>query len=375
MAMVINTNVSSLNAQRNLTKTQSALQQSLQRLSSGLRINSAKDDAAGIAIASRMTAQIRGIGQAVRNANNAISLVQTMEGGLDEIHNMLQRMRELAVQAADDSNTSTDRTSLNAEFSALKTEIDRIADSTKFNSQNVLNGGFGSTISNVGTNLSAANGIVNIESTGAAVANGYTLTVSAGTNSGKKFTLTQGANSQVIDDVAVPTGFNTTQLNFSSLGIKITFNSNIQDINLNNTFDVAAASGTFQIGDENGATNRITITSVDARVSNLSATLVTADLTTLTNAQSAIDSVQTALNKVLSYKGDLGAVNNRLEYTVANLQNISENVSAARSRIMDADFAAETAAMTRATILQQAGISVLAQANSAPQSVLALLQR
>ncbi len=375
MAMVINTNVASLNAQRNLTKTQSTLQQSLQRLSSGLRINSAKDDAAGIAIASRMTAQIRGIGQAVRNANNAISLVQTMEGGLDEIHNMLQRMRELAVQAADDSNTSTDRTSLNAEFSALKTEIDRIANSTKFNSQNVLNGGFGSTISNVGTNLSAANGIVNIESTGAAVGTNYTLTVAAGTNSGKKFTLTFGTASQVIDDVAIPSGFNTTELNFSSLGIKITFNSHIQDISANNTFDVTATSGTFQIGDENGGVNRITIGSVDARVNSLSAALVTADLTSLSNAQSAIDAVQTALNAVLSNKGDLGAINNRLEYTVANLQNISENVSAARSRIMDADFAAETASMTRATILQQAGISVLAQANSAPQSVLALLQR
>lgn len=375
MAMVINTNVSSLNAQRNLTKTQSALQQSLQRLSSGLRINSAKDDAAGIAIASRMTAQIRGIGQAVRNANNAISLVQTMEGGLDEIHNMLQRMRELAVQAADDSNTSTDRSSLNAEFSALKTEIDRIANSTKFNSQNVLNGGFGSSIANVGSNLSAANGIVKIESTGAAVGTAYTLTVADGSSSGKQFTLTFGTISQTFDNVAVPSGFNTTELNFSSLGVKVTFNSNIQNISTNNTFDVSATSGTFQIGDENSNNNRITMTTVDARVNSLSTALVTADLTTLSNAQNAIDSVQTALNKVLQYKGDLGAINNRLEYTVANLQNISENVSAARSRIMDADFAAETAAMTRATILQQAGISVLAQANNAPQNVLALLQR
>lgn len=180
-----------------------------------------------------MTAQIRGLPQAVRNANNAISLAQTMEGGLDEIHNMLQRMRELAVQAADNSNTNTGRTSLDSEFQALKTEIDRIAGSTKFNNQNVLNGGFGSTISNLGANLSAANGIEEIASNGAA-AGTYTLTIAAGTNAGKKLTLTVGTQSQTIDDVAVPTGLNSTEVNFSALGIKVTINANIQDINANN---------------------------------------------------------------------------------------------------------------------------------------------
>jgi len=374
MSLTINTNFVSINAQKNLNKTQGLLQTSMQRLSSGLRINSAKDDAAGIAIASRMTSQVRGLSQAVRNANNAVSLVQTMEGGLDEIHNMLQRMRELAVQAADDSNTSTDRNSLNAEFQALKTEIDRIANSTKFNNQNVLNGGFGSSISNLGTSLSAANGIEDITSNGAA-AGTYTLTVAAGTNSGKKLTLTVGTQSQVIDDVAVPTGLNNTEVNFTALGVKVTINAQIQNIAANNTFDVTSGSGTFQIGSDNALNNTISISSVDARVSALSSNLVTADITNLANAQSSIDYVQTAINNVLTKKGDLGAINNRLEYTVANLNNIIENVSAARSRVMDADFAVETANMTKAMILQQAGISVLAQANQSPQQVLALLGR
>lgn len=374
MSLVINTNVISINAQKNLSKTQGTLLTAMQRLSSGLRINSAKDDAAGIAIASRMTSQIRGLSQAVRNANNAISLVQTMEGGLDEIHNMLQRMRELAVQASDDSNTSTDRTSLNAEFQQLKTEIDRIANSTKFNNQNVLNGGFGSTIGNLGTNLSAANGIEDISSNGAA-AGTYTLTVAAGTSSGRQLTLTVGSQSQTIDNVAVPTGLNSTEVNFTALGIKVTINANIQDISSNNTFDVTAGSGTFQIGSENALNNTISVNSVDARISALSANLVTANITTLSNAQNAIDYVQTAIDNVLSKKGELGAINNRIEYTVANLNNIIENVSAARSRVMDADFAVETANMTKAMILQQAGISVLAQANQSPQQVLALLGR
>ncbi len=276
MAMVINTNISALNAQRSLGKTQGSLQTTMQRLSSGLRINAAKDDAAGIAIASRMTAQIRGLSQAARNANNAISVVQTIEGGLDEIHSMLQRMRELAVQASDDSNTASDRGNLNDEFGTLRSEIDRIAGSTKFNNMNVLN---------------------------------------------------------------------------------ITVN------------------WTFQIGEENATNNTITVDAVDAKVVTLSTTLETAALDTRANANTAIDATQVAINKVLEYKSKLGAVSNRLDYTIANVNNIIENVTSARSRVMDADFAVETANMTRASILQQAGVSVLAQANQQPQAVLALLQR
>ncbi|MCR4288147.1 MAG: flagellin [Deltaproteobacteria bacterium] len=372
MALVINTNMPSLNAQRNLSRAQNPLQTALQRLSSGMRINTAKDDAAGIGIASRMSAQIRGLSQASRNANNAISLTQTMEGGLDQIHEMLQRMRELAVQAADDSNQTVDRTSLNQEFGQLRTEIERIADSTKFNGQNVLNGGFGGSVGTFGASLSAANGIEDITSLGAA-ADTYTLTVAAGTASGKMYTLTDGTNTQIIDNVAVPTGLNSTEVNFTSLGIKVSVNAQIQNIAATNTFVVSAGSGTFQVGADSGTDNQITISGIDAQVATLSASLVTADLTTLANAQAAIGYVDTGVNQVNTHKGTIGAINNRLDYTVANLSNIIENLSSARSRITDADFAVETANMTKYMITQQAAISVLAQANQIPQQVLALL--
>lgn len=375
MGLVINTNIFSLNAQRNLGKVQNPLETAMKRLSSGLRINSAKDDAAGIGIASRMTGQIRGLSQAVRNANNAISLTQTMEGGLDEVHNMLQRMRELAVQSADDSNQTTDRTALNQEFTYLRTEIERIADSTKFNNQNVLNGGFGSTVGNLAAGIIASNGIEALESTGAAAGVGYSLDIAAGTAVGtKKFTLTYGASSQVIDNVAPPTGLDSTDINFTSFGIKLTVNANVQNIAAQ-TFDVTAGSGVFQVGADNNIDNQVTISSIDAQVATLSAALVTSDLTTRANAQSAIDAVDTAVNKVNDHKGKIGSLNNRLDYTVANLNNIVENLSSARSRIMDADFATETANMTKLMIIQQASISVLSQANQVPQQVLALLGR
>lgn len=374
MALVINTNMPSLNAQRNLSRAQNPLQSALQRLSSGMRINSAKDDAAGIGIASRMSAQIRGLSQASRNANNAISLTQTMEGGLDQIHEMLQRMRELSVQAADDSNQSVDRASLDQEYQDLMTEIERIADSTKFNGQNVLNGSFGSTLTINGTDLSAANGVEDISSTGAA-ANTYTLTVAAGTVSGQMYTLSDGTDSQVLDNVGTPTGLDSTTINFTSFSVKVSVNANIQNIAANNDFDVVAGSGTFQVGAEDGADNQITISGIDAQVANLSASLVGSDLLNLANAQAAIGYVDTGIDQVNTYKGDIGAINNRLDYTVANLSNIVENLSAARSRITDADFAVETANMTKYMITQQAAISVLAQANQIPQQVLALLGR
>lgn len=372
MSLVINTNISSINSQRQLGKSQSALASAMQRLSSGLRVNSAKDDAAGIGIASRMTTQVRGLDQAIRNANNTISVIQTMEGGMDEIHNMLQRMRELSVQSSDDSNASTDRTALNSEFTALRSEIDRIARTTTFNGQNVLNGGMGSTVGNLGASLTAANGIEDISSSGAGAAT-YTLTVAAGSVSGKKYTLSDGTNSQVVDNVGVPTGLNSTEVNFSGMGVKLTVNAQIQNIGAANTFEVTAGSGTFQVGSQNGAYERITMSAIDVR-SSAFAGLDAADITSRSNANAAIDTVQTAINTVLTNKGGLGALNNRLDYTVANLANVVENTTAARSRVLDADFAAETANMTKNSVLQQAGVAMLAQANALPQQILTLLR-
>jgi flagellin len=275
MAAFINTNLASLNSQRNLNTSQSQLTTSLQRLSSGLRINSAKDDAAGLAISDRMTSQIRGLNQGIRNANDGISLAQTAEGALATMTDMLQRMRELAVQGANATAGSTDLTNMDAEYQTLKTEITRIGTSTTFNGKAII---------------------------GAAGANG------------------SGAQA-------------------------------------------------FQVGANAGDT--ITVTTVDAAgyTSGL-----TANLDTNANASLAIATIDTALLAVSTDRGTYGAAQNTMQFAVQNLQNASENQSAARSRIMDTDFASETAQLTRGQILQQAGTAMLAQANSLPNGVLALLR-
>ena len=280
MPQVINTNVMSLTAQRNLNGTQKTLQTSLQRLSSGLRINSAKDDAAGLAISTRFSAQISGLNQAVRNANDGISMAQTAEGALQEITTNLQRMRELAVQSANGTYTSGDRGSLNKEVSALKQEITRITQAVEFNGVKVL-----------------------------------------------------GASAEI-----------TMQVGAKAV-------SGVDTITMNTT-NVASANGTTGIGSALGTS--LSIGTADA-------------------ARSAITMVDTMLDRVSSTRADFGTIQNRFESVVRNLQNVSENLSASRSRIMDADFASETAALTRNQILQQAGIAMLSQANASPQSVLSLL--
>lgn len=312
MALTINTNVASLNAQRNLGASQSNLNKSMQRLSSGLRINSAKDDAAGLAISDRMTAQIRGLNQASRNANDAISMAQTAEGALQESTNILQRMRELAVQASNDTNTSADRTSLNAEVSQLLSEIDRIASTTSFNGQVLLNGGFS------GSN------------------NGAVFQV--GANAGQTITVNVGAANQ------------------SALGLA--------GVASTNTTVTTYATGSLGGGTMSIATGTSTVANSGVAALNIN---------TFTAAQSAITTIDAAINTIDTIRGDLGAVQNRFESTIANLNNVAENLTAARSRILDADIAQETSAMTKNNILQQAGVSILAQANQAPQLALSLL--
>lgn len=290
MALTINTNVASLNAQRNLSGSQSALGTAMQRLSSGLRVNSAKDDAAGLAISNRMTSQIRGLNQAVRNANDGISLAQTAEGALQETTNLLQRMRELAVQSSNDTNSSEDRASLQAEVSQLIEELDRIASTTKFNGRGLLNGS------------------------------------------------TNAAQFQVGADANQTISITIAQVSAGALG----------------NYVAAAGSGST-------ATPATGVTIASVTVS------------TATDAQAAIGSIDAAIGQIDTIRGDLGAVQNRFESTISNLSNISENLSAARSRILDADIAQETSNMTKYNILQQAGVSILAQANQAPQLALSLL--
>ncbi len=281
MAQVINTNVMSLNSQRSLMNSQASMATSLQRLSSGLRINSAKDDAAGLAISERFTAQIRGLEQANRNANDGISMLQTAEGALDEVGNMLQRMRELAVQAANGTVSDADKKSLDDEFTELRDEIVRITDTTEFN----------------GTSLLGANASVN-----------------------------------------------------------------------------------FQVGFENGSNNQIKISFLDLATANIDsggiASVATGafGISTAGSASTALGRLDAAIDAISAKRADFGAKQNRLESTVRNNASIIENQSAARSRTMDADFAAETANLTRAQILQQAGTAMLAQANAIPQNVLSLLR-
>ena len=281
---VINTNIMSLNAQRNLSATQSALATSVQRLSTGLRVNSAKDDAAGLAIAERMNTQVRGMNVAIRNANDAISLAQTAEGALSKINDMGQRMRELAVQSANATNSESDRASLDAEFQALSAEIKRNLDGTSFN----------------GTKLFAALA---------------TLTFQV------------GANNNATDQIAVV----TTDLN--------------ADTTMTGILGGTGGGGT-----------------------------AAADIKTADKSRSALEKLDKMLATVNAKRAEFGATQNRFEAVIQTLQVSAENQTAARSRIMDADFASETAALTRAQVLQQAGTAMLSQANSLPNNVLSLLR-
>ena len=287
MAQVINTNMMSLNSQRALNKSQHSMQTSLERLSSGLRINRAKDDAAGLAIAERFTSQVRGLEQAIRNANDGISLVQTAEGAMGEVVDALQRMRELAVQAKNGTYNASDRSSLNDEYQALRAEVVRIARTAEFNNISVLG-----------------------QST--------TLAMQVGWENGT---------------------------------------DNVVNISVHPIMSATFANGGIlsAVGRSTGSTN---VTSI----------------LTVAGASIAIARMDSAIQVINNNRADFGAIQNRLESAIRNMQNVVENQSAARSRIMDADFARETANLTRTQILQQAGTAMLAQANQLPQNVLSLLR-
>jgi flagellin len=276
MPQTINTNIASLNAQRNLNTSQASLATSMQRLSSGLRVNSAKDDAAGMAIAERMNTQVRGMNVAIRNSNDAISLAQTAEGAIGKVGDMLQRMRELAVQSANATNGTSDRVSLDQEFQALADEIDRTLATTKFNGLAILAG--------------------------------------------------------------------------------------------------AAGAQVFQVGPNSGDTITVTTTNLSTNASVVAVTTATSAISTVASASAALGNIDAALDVLNSDRAIYGAAQSRFESVISNLQVSAENQAAARSRIMDADFAAETANLSRAQILQQAGTAMVAQANQLPQQVLQLLR-
>jgi|TARA_B110000240_G_scaffold198262_1_gene257772 flagellin len=472
MALTVNTNIASLTAQRNLTGSQTELSTSLERLSSGLRINSAKDDAAGLAISERFTAQIKGLNQGARNANDGISLAQTAEGALKEVTNNLQRIRELAVQSANATNSTSDRTALQAEVTALVSEIDRVAEKASFNGIKLLDGTFTSKAFQVGANNGDTISISSINSArtssmgaynNASVTSGAISAAIAGTGDltinsvDVKASVTDGVStaSATQSAKAVATAINESgtgvtatastavagaagqaasgtdeEMSLVINGVTIDLHSDRETSraliaaaintvsgstgvvasdggsdaggviltasdgrNIVTTFTADAGSATmadFGLGGAATTAGKVTLSSdtdivVGDTYGGFSAatttasvvagtSIATATVDSVTNANAAILAVDAALATVNSTRATLGATQSRFDSVVASVQTTAENLSASRSRIQDADFASETANLTKQQILQQSGIAMLAQANSIPQNVLALLQ-
>ncbi|WP_417500929.1 flagellin [Marinobacter sp.] len=492
MPQIINTNIASLNAQRNLNASQRDADTTLQRLSSGLRINSAKDDAAGLAIAERFSSQVRGLNQAVRNSNDGVSLAQVAEGALGESGNIVQRMRELAVQAANATNSASDRKALQSEVNQLKQELERIATTTQFNGLNLLDGTFQAQKFQAGAN---ENQTISVSITGTRIdslANNTRDTVASGTGTGsiatasgsaptennldpQNLTISSSLDEQTvaitasgataesiaaeINKKAETTGVTAsarTSVDFGPLsasgtvtmklstgdGNEATVSAQISDVTNIEALarEINASSGktgitaevdggkmkliqesgkdiviegftnngggTVGLESSSGDTTTLTAGATDsARIAgevtfdsatsfavssdvggatglfaattaygSTTETLADIDISDFEGASSAMRVLDSALETINSIRADLGAVQNRLESTIANLSTTAENLSAARSRIQDADFAAESANLARTQVLQQAGLSVLAQANARPQQVLQLLQ-
>ncbi|MEJ5186905.1 MAG: flagellin, partial [Candidatus Geothermincolales bacterium] len=351
MALRINQNIAAYNAHRNLTLTDNLLSKSLERLSSGLRINRAADDAAGLSISEKLRSQVRGLQQAVRNAQDGISLIQTAEGALQETHAILQRMRELAVQAANGTLSDADRAAIQSEVSSLIDEVTRIAESTKFNGEALLNGGLGSSISVTGTYLTPQYGISKIESLGAASGTYYLSYDSAN----EELTISN-EDGTVTETVAVnvPTGaFETTVVTFSSFSVAVTINSAL-------TGDIASGDGEFSVSSgamtlHIGAYKDETITVSVGDMRAVALEINTVNVSTVSGAEAAIEALDKAISKVSVQRSNLGAVQNRLEHTIANLGVAVENISASESRIRDVDMAAEMVNFTRQQIMIQAG--------------------
>ena len=389
---VINTNIAATMTTNALARNDRDMAATMERLSTGKSINSAKDDAAGLAVSSRMTAQIKGVDQAVQNAGDAISMIQTADGASIEIGNMMQRMRELAVQASNGTVTSTDQSSLNLEFVQLRTEIERVANQTQWNGENVLSGTAGTSsngtaVFQVGANslqtMSVAFGDWNL--------NASTTDV-AGVPAAYVFSITDAQVAALAGDFVISDGQNTVTLDATTVGALTTVAGLAAAIE---------ADGSLTRLTTSDGTNDLILTYNDAAVVTVPPTIsendsaqvvfeITAGVTALNSvygtdlsaiaidtdagANSAIASLDTAINGINAQRAVFGAGMNRLEYAIDNLTNVSQNASASRSRVEDADYAAETTELARTQIIQQAGTAMLTQANQQAQSVLALLK-
>lgn len=401
MAMTINTNVVSINAQRNLGLSGNSLSTSMQRLSSGLRVNSAKDDAAGLAISERMSTQVRGLAVAARNANDGISLAQTAEGALGKVGDMLQRMRDLAVQSSNATNSKSDREALQAELVQLRDEVDRVAKTTTFNGAKLLDGSFTGGVFQVGANSGdniTVGALGNMKadelgnsmySTSGAVAVADTdmtamaTAIKAADAAGRTVSIT-GANNTAAVDVEIAQSANITDE--EALGKVVeAINSKTADTGVTAYLEVdSAGAKSLQFratAKADGTAGTVTITGVGLPTVTMAAAtndklkgLDDVDITTQAGSWDALQNIDSAISKVSSVRGELGAIQTRFEKSIENIESMNENLTAARGRIIDADFASETAALSRAQILQQAGTAMVSQANQLPQQVLSLLK-
>ncbi|KAB7690016.1 flagellin [Plesiomonas shigelloides] len=376
MAITVNTNVTALNAQRNLNKTNNALNVSIQRLSTGSRINSAKDDAAGLQISNRLTSQINGLDVAAKNANDGISIAQTAEGAMQESTNIMQTMREKALQSANGTNSADDRAAIQKEVSALSTELDRIANTTSFGGQKLLDGSFGSRALQVGSEAGETINLTlnstkatDLKTTVHSVSMGATAvtTGTAGTPGTTGLSITAGGKTIA--------SLSTATMNKCMGGDgKVDLSKVAEEINKQSGKSGATASvttdGKLEIisAEKIGAKGKAAGTATSASVS-----MADIDMSTQSGSNKALLVIDSSLKQIDSQRADLGALQNRLSSTISNLENISENSAAGRSRIMDVDFAKETTNMTKQQILQQAGGAMLAQAKALPQAALSLL--
>jgi flagellin len=404
MASTINTNLPSMNAQRNLGLSAGSLATSMQRLSSGLRVNSAKDDAAGLAIAERMNTQVRGLGVAARNANDGISLAQTAEGALGKVGDMLQRMRELAVQASNATNSKSDREALQAEVKQLTDEIDRVAKQTSFNGTKILDGSFAGALFQVGANAgdnitvgaltdSSAKGLSSINYSTGSVASvdagdaavtsfatkidAGTLTIQVGSGSAIDLGGIRAASSGVqrlgdvvaaINNKSADTGVTAFMTKNDDGTYKLEFMSSKLQADGVTPETVTMSGFTTATTGFDGTHNLAAATGDDIKG------IHTLKVDTQKDAWVALKKIDKAIDQVNSARADLGALQSRFENSVNNIDIQAENLSASRGRIVDADFAKETANLSRTQILQQAGVAMVAQSNQLPQQVLSLLR-
>ena len=382
MSLVINTNVASLNAQRSLTASGAELKTAMERLSSGKKINSAADDAAGFAIAERMTAQIRGLNMAAKNANDGLSMLSTIENATSDITGMLHRMRELAVQGINDTNGEQDRAYLQLEVDALMEEINRVASDTQYNGSSVLNGNL--THDYTGNSVDVG---------GIAISGGSTFTISV--NGGAAVTVTANASpsaSNLTSDTNAAAGISGITVTADGSNWKFT-GSSLSSLKVNSTEvkgDPTTVGGSIQVGTEKGQSVAFSINSIDTVALGLSASGTAEDhdaagtqfvagtshidVSSATDASNSLAKITSAIEQVAGDRAGYGALQNRLGYTVSNLLNVAEYTTAARSRIEDADFASESARLAKAQVLQQAGTAMLAQANASSQLALSLFR-